>query len=454
MKLFQEPSLRMEMIDFQLKDAFSQKLVDVIEKIQSYTKRGYIGLEIQKVPELKTLEALIEQRFNMRVNICTTGGLAAIIPFYFSENHVFLRKYLRGVSLLESQSDTRSEGAKGVVDMEKATLSGVFSEYVFSVYMNFSQLFSGYNLTTRQVAGVLMHELGHGFYSCAYSAHLSTGNQIFRDAVKKAGESKDEKRVEVLYKELKPSMPGLTKEVAEGLCNTNPMVFGKAAMTAVGESVTQQLGDVVYDRTSFEQMADNFATRFGFGDDLVQSLKVLHGGDAIFYSQYFEAISRAAEVMFILGSTMRSMVSVGWMMTAMQVIAPVFKIFGLIFVLERILSTAFMIRYYISMAGESGKDYTYDDLRVRFNRIRQQMIEAIKRKDLTKKDAERILADLEVQREIIDSMSTFRGPIDWFFNTFNPKDRRAKTSIERQQAVEGLLNNELFVKALSIKTKA
>jgi hypothetical protein len=51
-------------------------------------------------------------------------------------------------------------------------------------------------------------------------------------------------------------------------------------------------------------------------------------------------------------------------------------------------------------------------------------------------------------------MSSFRGPIDWFFNTFNPRDRRAKTSIERQQAIEGLLSNELFVKALSIQTKA
>ena len=33
MKLFQSPDLRMEMIDFQLKDPFSNNLVKVIEKI-------------------------------------------------------------------------------------------------------------------------------------------------------------------------------------------------------------------------------------------------------------------------------------------------------------------------------------------------------------------------------------------------------------------------------------
>lgn len=454
MKLFQSPVLRMEMIDFQLKDPFSNNLVKVIEKIQGYCQRGYIGLEIQKLGELKELEALILHRFNMKVSICTTGALAAIIPFYFSENHVFLRKYMRNVNLLESQRDTRVDGVKGSVDLKEARLSGVFADYVFSVYMNFSQLFSGHNLTPRQVAAILLHELGHGFYSCSYSSHLTTGNQIFRNAVKKAGESKDDKRVEVLYKELKPSMPGLTKEVAEGLCSKNPVVFGKAAMFAVGESVTQQLGDVVYDRTSFEQMADNFATRFGFSDELIQSLKTLHGGDVIFYSHYMEAVVRAMEALSLFAQSVRALAAASWMASAIQLVSPFFSAFGMVFIVERVLTTSFMIWYYVSMSGESGKDYTYDDLKVRFNRIRNQLIEAIKQKNLTKGDAERLLAELEVQRSIIDSMSSFRGPVDWFFNTFNPRDRRAKTSIERQQAIEGLLSNELFVKALSIQTKA
>ena len=102
----------------------------------------------------------------------------------------------------------------------------------------------------------------------------------------------------------------------------------------------------------------------------------------------------------------------------------------------------------INSSGEAGRDYTYDDFVKRYNRARNEVVEMIKTKKLTNAQAKEAIAAYEQIGKIIQGARTYRGPLDFLFNTLNPKDRRAKTSIERQQAIEDLMSNELFVASL------
>jgi hypothetical protein len=71
---------------------------------------------------------------------------------------------------------------------------------------------------------------------------------------------------------------------------------------------------------------------------------------------------------------------------------------------------------------------------------------------LTNKDIKALIDKIEMISKTIGRGETYRGPLDFLFNTLNPKDRRAKNSIERQQAIEALFGNELFVKSLELKS--
>ena len=128
-----------------------------------------------------------------------------------------------------------------------------------------------------------------------------------------------------------------------------------------------------------------------------------------------------------------------------------FQVFKVIRIL---LFSVVMIAYMVYTSGEAGRDYTYDDLVKRYNRVRNQMIEMIKKKQLSKAQAQNVIRSIEQIGELIKGCSAYRGPLDFLFNTFNPKDRRAKSSIERQQAIEDLMSNSLFVVALKAKISA
>ena len=108
----------------------------------------------------------------------------------------------------------------------------------------------------------------------------------------------------------------------------------------------------------------------------------------------------------------------------------------------------------INSSGEAGRDYTYDDFVKRYNRARNEVVEMIKTKKLTNAQAKEAIASYEEIGKIIKGARTYRGPLDFLFNTLNPKDRRAKTSIERQQAIEDLMSNELFVVSMRAELAA
>ena len=161
--------LHMEAIDFQLNDSFGPDMEKIIATFEEKVKKGYIGLEIQKLPQVAELEKVIFDRLKMRVKFNTQDALAAIIPFHLNHNAVLLKKLWRNEDFLMEQAEKRESGfASGTVDENNVKLGGVFSDYVHTVYMDFGTLFK-MGMKAKEITAILLHELGHGFYACAYS---------------------------------------------------------------------------------------------------------------------------------------------------------------------------------------------------------------------------------------------------------------------------------------------
>ena len=431
--------LAMEMIDFQLHDSFGSDLEMILSELQKkiIEKTYSSGSSIAESKEVRDIETLIFDRFGMKCKIQTNKLDAAILPFYSNRNHIFLNKFFRGnVSIKEQNSILKNaNGKKGTVDLKKAKLGGIFSEYTNIVYMHFRNLFSEMKMSVPEVAAVLLHELGHGFYVCEYTDRLETTNQVLENAAKEITSKNDKKDLSYIYRELKSVNPKITEEETEKLLSGNKVIAGYTWFKVVVGTVEEQLLNCKYSETSFEQGADNFASRFNYGRELIQALDKLH--------TYYKTPEKNRGMNFYLSfSSLFSFVvfTVASAISVFTGVIPVALLYGLL---------AFLV---FRVTGEDYKDYTYDELKIRYKRIRNESVNLLKDLDLPSDRVEVILEDIRIADRAIDEAFKFSSPLSKIANFIFTPARHAKASITEQQLMEELAFNDLFVHSAELRT--
>lgn len=452
--LFAQAKLRMEEIAFQPDHKVGSLLEDQVKIIYEKIRDGWHDFEIEKCDEVKAIEKIVFNEFGLRIQInASSQNPAAIIPFHLNENAILLDDYFKGSGFLKEQEflKDKSKTKSGWVDENKIKVGGIFSDYINTVFMNFNMLYDMLKRSVRKTVAVFLHEIGHGFYACAYTNRMDETNQIISAAMRKGAETKENK-VEVLYKEFKDKGMEIRKETLQGLTSKDPITLGKVAFNLTNEVVYSQMVSSKYNETSFEQLADNFATRLGYGKELIEALEKLtpFGVRHNYLFTFFISAVNSWKILYNILDSVFYFLKLNEGNTIFKIMG-FFQIFKVIRIL---LFSVVMIAYMVYTSGEAGKDYTYDDLVKRYNRVRNQMIEMIKKKQLSKAQAQNVIRSIEQIGELIKGCNAYRGPLDFLFNTFNPKDRRAKSSIERQQAIEDLMSNSLFVVALKAKISA
>ena len=120
----------LETIDFQ-KDNFGGDIEAIVTKLIDEIKTGTSDAQLMKDASVMALEALIKKRLGLTVNIITNRDLASVMPFYSNKNHIFIHKYWRGNFDIKDQTKLLKEsvGRQGTVDLAKAKVGGIFSEY-------------------------------------------------------------------------------------------------------------------------------------------------------------------------------------------------------------------------------------------------------------------------------------------------------------------------------------
>ena len=99
-------------------------------------------------------------------------------------------------------------------------------------------------------------------------------------------------------------------------------------------------------------------------------------------------------------------------------------------------------------------DGTYDRPGARFKRVRNQVVEAMKDKDITKDDMESLQADLNAIDDIMDRVEDRRQWAGVLWDNLIPSARKAHTQEQLQQELEDIAANELFIKAAQLKQMA
>lgn len=419
-------SLGVEMIDYQ-RDGFGDKVEAVVQVLKDKIQDGIYRSRssVQASDEAKQIEKLIYDRIGMKIKLKVNDYLpAAVIPFYSNPSNIFLHKSLHPDGVASQQKKMKDlVGQRGTVDTRKARLGGFFSDVDVLLFIDFVGLFQNVHASVREVTAFIFHELGHGFYAFEYADRLSSTNQVMAAAAL-AMTDNDPKSRELLYVELQKIDKKVTKDEVAKLVSEHRIIAGKKLFFMVQDHVDSQLKNDAYDKIAFEQMADNFASRFGYGRDIVsglQKFQAVYGtpDSAFTISQYFMlgyvalGVANIAMGSFIIGAFV--MILFGWILA--------------------------------KITGETARVNTYDDAKIRYKRIRNDMINVLKDRELDPDIKKALLMQIADIDAAVGKTPISRTILDQVANLVFSADRNAKSSMKHQQQLENLSANDIFLKS-------
>ena len=422
----------LETIDFQ-KDNFGGDIEALVTVLLDEVKSGTSASQLMKSQTLRDLEVLIKKRLGLSVSIITNSDLASVLPFYSNKNHIFINKYWRGNFDIKDQTKFLKENVsrQGTVDLAKAKVGGIFAEYKVTVNINFHALTESIQLTPAEIAGVILHELGHAFGVCEYSDRLESIN-IALSNIAFSVMNKKEKDLKYVYRELKSVNDKVTEADVEELFSENRVVAGAKWFNVIIGTVRSNLGNDAYDQTGFEYLADSFVTRFGYGKQTVVALDKLHRfmGDPAKSA----SLNQTLQVFALLNFIILLAIIIGILCTSITLI-PLAAYFCLIFGLLFFAS------------GDGVRDMTYDDLKQRYIRVRNNIIERLKSKEIQGEEAKVLLDDIDMIDAMIKETYDTRTVWNKLSNIVFKTNRQASNSIQEQQLLEELASNSIFVQA-------
>lgn len=392
--------------------------------------------ELSKHELIQSLEKMIFDRFKLKVHIVTHLAPAAIMPFYSNKNHIFLHEMFRGNFNIKDQNKLLKEfdQKKGSVNLEKATVDGIFSQYDHPLYLNFHTLIELYKMSSAEITAIILHELGHAFYACYYSDRTDRTNQVLASMVRHLNNN-ETGDIDYIYREAIKISSKIKKEEIDKMMNGPRTVASTSFFKVVSEIVRSQTVDDTYNETAFEQRADNFASRFGYGKPLILSLEKMSVG-----SDEKSLLVRTCVHFLSLTSTILLCIFLGLSILVMN--------------FSGIIVFGFYTTILFAVNREDVRDYTYDDLKIRYLRVRQDIVDQLKEIKDDKEVVKQMLENIYTIDEAIKSTSVVRTLPAIISNFIFSGARQAVSSIKEQQLFEALASNDLFVKSAELRLKA
>lgn len=370
---------------------------------------------------IKLVPVMLEGTFNF-----------GIMPPIMDKNHVFYSKnYMResfhdwDPPMFRKNLDKILSYKENSLSLAKAEVYGGFTQISCEMYMSSDELWETV-ITDEEIAAILLHEVGHAFTFFEFMGKVTAINQILGIVYDEQFDLVPTKTKEYFIEQIKGRKDD---ELLKGLeAKNGPERVTVLIRTCVAQSSSVSLGSH-YDQTNCEALADNFAARFGLGRALVTGLDKLSVKDPDYRRNRSSTIMTA-----MAGTAYMILVTVGVALFSPALSA----LYGAVILAALFLSS-----------GESARDYTYDRLRVRYLRIREQMVHSLKDRKVPNLD--KILADIKVVDDILAGMREYNGFIDAVFNVIFTKDKEAVKTAAIQRQLEEIANNDLFIKAAQLK---
>lgn len=453
--IFNQLNESVESINFQ-DNSFFTDLTKLIDDIRN------------KKAKISDIDKLVKNRLGFTVktevyntdtglNVCTwMPTLSETTPLYqhyqdYIEEVLFAKEYERSIKTLKNiQNKSNLTGAytlkdktKSVIDLTNAKIYGFFSDSVVSeLTIDKPVLYNTNFLTNEELAAVILHELGHTFTYYEYIDRNYTTNQVLFTAFKTYTLAQDERQKEYCL--------SLTADKLDIVIDSKELAKSDAnvALTTIVMSLknrrNSELGSDEYDYTAAEQLADQFAVRFGAGQYLATALdKFIQTGESFFTTErrpFVQDFTRISLITTFSGLTYLACMLAKTSKIALLVSPWLFFGTVVIFASTLLIGTFSM---------------NYDDDIVRFKRIKEDMISHLKLPNISDNVKKSILEQIKKVDSIIATFSKNKGLFRSIYEIM--KDTGGKYSISNRNAqmklqrkLEEFSSNDLFVHAAEL----
>lgn len=388
-----------------------------------------------------TIEKIIKDATNLDVEFTMDNSDAySLVPTLDKNNpliHNITREFITNAPALK-MIEKAGGVVRGSIDLMHSKVTGVFSE--LKCVINFpahwvSAKFFTTGFTAAECAAITLHEVGHLFTFFSFILRSVTTNQVLSAVAKGLDQSADQSEREIVLISAAKQLNLSEAEMKEIVLNGNTKVAGVLVLQDVTKSRASEVGSNIYDMNNWEQLADNFAARHGAARDLVTGLNKL---DRLIGDISTRSTARYLGLEAVKLLTLFATMGLGATFGAVGLIPaaiPFFTMFALVL-------------------ADSPGGPNYDRPGVRLKRIRDQLVEHLKDRDLPKEKIQALTEDLDAIDSLLKTVNTHFQFFDVVFNFLSGARRDRFNQEKLQQELETLAANSLFVKAAELKTLA
>ena len=422
-----------EAVDYQLDTTFFYRLTKAINKARELNSRELTSLA-EPVKEIgRVITEFLGIPVDCRISPSTDFNAWVQVPD-FNKNHPFFSLWQQWATSKDGLKALKDKDYDiGNVDRKSGRITGVYAKCKCPITFT-KGIMTSNKFTDEEIAAVALHEIGH-IFSLFETMYLTMGTNL---AIASAMEDfigvKDSNVRMKVVKGLKEKGVIEVTLDEQALAQLDDEKLPVVVLTSAYKQLRHDKNAVCYNRTAWEQSADQFAVRMGAGVHLATALnKIIPAGEA--------------KRQFALNTLIR--LAFQTMMFFLKAVALKLAAWGLILML--ILYDILLLDLPIVLETAYN---TYDTTKDRIARIRREQIGKLKVLDKNDELVKETLIQIEEMKKIEDEQVNLYPSLQnhvfaFIYNAFT----RQMTKKEQQQTIEKLMNNELFVHAAELNLK-
>lgn len=422
----------MESIDFQ-SGAFYAELIGAFTALakMSEDQLRYEGDDPDAANVL--LSAIVRNHTGLNVKFVLGDTYPCVMIPEINRNNPLINDFVK--NFLDNKDGIKfikeAKGfARGSVNLRSGRVTGVFTEVQSIIYLP-TKMIRGGKYAPEENAAITLHEVGHLFTYYEYISRTVRTNQVLAGVARGLDQSSTQAEREAVLMTAKQALDLQDMDVPEVAKITNAKVTEVVIITSVVKQTKSEIGTNIYDSNNFEFLADQYASRQGASRALVTGLDKLHRqfGHMSFRSQGMYLFMEGCKLTLLA------------LTIAAAFVNP-----------DAALGGFFLVTTW--MAHDSAGDPTYDRPEARLKRIRNDLLERSKQKDLAPGEAQQIKEDLAAIDKILDGVKDRFQLIGLVMRYVFGLGRARFEAEALQQELEGLVANNLFGRANDLKALA
>ena len=395
-----------ESILFQTDSMFFKELVNNINVLREENKEV-----LTDSPIATLISSVIKHHTGLNVIIDIGIHQPRVEIPMINKNNILINSVIRnhldssyGLKMINESKEV----VRGSVNLMTGKVTGIFTEILSKIYLS-KEMFENKKFTSEEIAAITLHEVGHLFTYYEYMTRMVTTNQVLSGLSKAMDNSSSVHERETVLLSVKKAMNLKDLDVEKLTKSKNNTVTEIVVITNITKETVSELGSNIYDYSTWEYLADQYAARQGAGRPLATGLEKVFKG-------HFNISFRSLPT-YLAIEALKSL---------LLFISPQFAI--------------------IMMSFDSDNQH-YDTPEHRIKRIRDQVVENLKDKKLEADDIDRLNADLVVIDNVLENANDRRQWFGVLWDTVNPYERKGRDQELLQKELEDLAVNEFYVKS-------